>query len=122
MGSGWAGGGLFFNADVQLGTGLLDNLLSILLRELLVLVVALNGLFDLGDFVLRQVTALIFSVFPRVKIVVGAVGPLANDGEGAMLHALDLEDLFEKGLRRQRCIHKGNIDDHLYLPTKNGTN
>ncbi len=53
----WVGAGLFFNAYIQLGAGLPDDLLSVLLGELLVLVVTLNGLLDRWDFVLRQVTA-----------------------------------------------------------------
>jgi hypothetical protein len=59
---------------------LFDDLLRILLRELLVFVVALNGLFDLWDFVLGQVAATVLAVFPRVEAVIGAVRPLAHDG------------------------------------------
>jgi hypothetical protein len=74
--------GLFFNADIQLGAGLLDNLLSVLLGKLLVFAVALNGLLDLRDFVLGQIAAAIFALFPRVEAVIGAAGSLADDGEG----------------------------------------
>ena len=105
---GWVGA--FFYADVQLGAGLLDNLLSVLLGELLVFVITLDGLLDLRDFILRQVAAAVFAVFPGVEVVVGAAGSLADNGEGAVLHALDLQDLFNKALRRERCIHGGNID------------
>jgi hypothetical protein len=65
--------GLFFYADIQLGAGLLDDLLSVLLGELLVLMVALNGLLDLRDFVLRQITAAVFAIFPGVEAVIGAL-------------------------------------------------
>ena len=95
----WVGLGLFFNADIQLGAGLLDDLLSVLLGELLVFAVTLNGLLDLRDFILGQIAAAVFAVFPGVEVVIGTVRPLADDGEGAVLHALDLKDLFDEGLR-----------------------
>ena len=87
---------LFFYADIQFGACFLDDLLSILLGELLVLLVALDGLLNLGDFVLGKVAALVFPVFPRIEIVVGAVGPLADDAQATMFHALNLEDLFQE--------------------------
>lgn len=84
------GGGAFFYADIQFGACVLDDLLRILLGELLVFLVALDGLLDLGDFVLGQVAALVFAVFPRVEIVVGAVRPLAHDAQATMFHASNL--------------------------------
>ncbi len=60
---------------MQLGAGLLDDLLSVLLGELLIFVVTLNGLLGFRDFVLGQVAAAIFAVFPGVEIVIGTVGP-----------------------------------------------
>jgi hypothetical protein len=98
---------------------MLDDLLSVMLGELLVLVVTFNGLLDLRDFVLRQIAAGVFAVFPGIKVVIGAVGPLADDGEGAVLQALNLEDLFEESLRGHRCVHECNEDAHLYYATKN---
>lgn len=96
---------LFFNADLQLSTCLLNNLLSILLGELLVFLVTLNGLLDGGDFVLREVAALVLAVFPGVEIVIGAIGALADDAEGGVLHALNLKDLFQEGLSGNWIIH-----------------
>ena len=93
---------------------MLDDLLSVLLGELLVLLVTRNGLLDLRDFVLGQIAAAVFAVFPGVEVVVGPVGSLADDGEGAMLHALDLKDLFDEGLRCEKSIHGRSIDIHLY--------
>ena len=81
---------------------LLDDLLSVLLSELLVLVVTLNGLLDLRDFVWGQIAAAVFALFPGVEVVIGTTGPLADNAEGAVLHALDLDDLFDEGLRRER--------------------
>jgi hypothetical protein len=60
---------------------LLDDLLSVLLGELLIFVVTLDGLLDLRDFILRQVAAAVFAVFPGVEVVVGAVRPLTDNGE-----------------------------------------
>jgi hypothetical protein len=97
---------------------LLDDLFGVLLGELLVFVVALDGLLDLGDFVLGQVATLIFAVFPGVEVVVGAVGSVAEDGDRAVLHAVDLEDLFEEGPWSERCIHESNIDSTIYTATK----
>jgi len=91
---GWAG--TFFYADIQLVAGLLDDLLSVLLGELLVFVVTLDGLLDLRDFILRQVTAAVLAVFPGAEVVIGAVGSLADNGKGAVFHALDLKDLFDE--------------------------
>jgi hypothetical protein len=70
-----------------------------LLGELLVFVVTLNGLLDLRDFVLGQIAAAVFALFPGVEAVIGAAGSLTDDGEGAVLHTLDLKDLFDEGLR-----------------------
>jgi hypothetical protein len=84
---------------------LLDDLLSVLLGELLVFVVTLNGLFDLRDFVLGQITAAVFAIFPGVETVIGAVRSWADNGEGTMFHALDLKDLLDEGLRGKRCVH-----------------
>jgi hypothetical protein len=100
---------------------LLDDLLSILLGELLVFAVAFNGLLDLRDFGLREIATLILALFPGVEVVVRAVRPLADSAEGAVLHALDLEELLEEGLWSQWCIHGVNIYVHLYLATKNST-
>src|ERR1019366_2569537 len=118
----WIGLGLFFYADIQLGAGLFDDLLTVLLGEVLVLVVTLDGLLDLWDFVLGQIAAAVFAFFPGVEVVVGTVGALADNREGAVLHALDLEDTFDEGLRCERCIHGHSIDIHLYHATKNGAN
>jgi len=78
---------------------LLDDLLSVLLGELLVFVVTLNGLLDLRDFVLGQITAAVFAIFPGVETVIGTVRPWANNGKGTMFHALDLKDLLDEALR-----------------------
>jgi hypothetical protein len=56
---------------------------------------------DLWNLVLRQVAAAVLAVFPGVEAVVGAVGPLADNGEGAVLHVLDLKNLFNQDLRGQ---------------------
>jgi hypothetical protein len=84
---------------------LLDDLLGIFLGEVLVFQVALNGLLDLGDLILRDVTTLVGAVLPGVEVVVRAVGALADDREGAVFHAPDLEDLFQEGLRSERSVH-----------------
>ena len=84
---------------------MLDNLLSVLLGELLIFVVTLDGLLDLWDFILRQVAATVFAVFPGVEVVVGAVRPLTDNGEGAVLHALDRKDLFNQGLSSEGRVH-----------------
>jgi hypothetical protein len=55
-----------------------------------------DGFLDLRDFVLGHVAALIFAILPRVQTVIGAVGTLAQNAQGAMFHAFDLEDLFQK--------------------------
>src|SRR5438552_3648217 len=67
--------------------------------------VSRNGPLDLRDFVLWQIAAAVFAIFPGVEVVVGTVGSPADDGEGAVLHALDLKDLFDEGLRSERSIH-----------------
>lgn len=91
-----------------------DDALGVLRGELLKLLVALDGLLDLRDLVLRDVAALIGTLFPGVEVVVRAVGALAHDREGAVLHALDLEDLLQEALRRKRMVHGVSIYDHLY--------
>lgn len=88
-----------------MGAGLLDDLLSVLLGELLIFVVTLDGLLDLRDFILRQVAATVFAVFPGVEVVVGAVRPLTDNGERAVLHALDRKDLFNQGLSSEGWVH-----------------
>jgi hypothetical protein len=103
---------------MQLGTGLLNDLLGVLLRELLVLVVTLDGLLDLRNFIVRQIAAAVFAVFPGVEAVIGAVRSLTDNAEGAMLHALDLKDLFDEDLRSERCFHECSIDVYLYDATK----
>ena len=84
---------------------MLDDLLSVLLGELLIFVVTLDGLLDLRDFILRQVAATVFAIFPGVEVVVGAVRPLTDNGEGAVLHALDRKDLFNQGLSSEGRVH-----------------
>jgi hypothetical protein len=97
---------------------LFDDLLSILLGELLVLTVTIDGVLDFLDFVLGQVAATVFAILPGVEIVIGAVGTLADNRERAVLHALDLEDLIEEGLGGERRIHGRSIDAALYAATK----
>ena len=87
---------------MQLSAGLRNDLLCILLGQLLVSVVALDGLSDLRDLILRQVATRVFAVFPGVEAVIRAVRALADNRERAVLHALDLEDLLEEGLGRER--------------------
>ncbi len=100
-----------------------DDLPGILLGELLVLVVARDSLLDLGNFVLGEIPAAVFAIFPGVEAVIGTVGPLAHNGKGAMLHTLDLEDLLEESLRSERMrIHGRSIDVYLYMATKKGAN
>ena len=70
MGALGIGAGLFFYADTQLGTGLLDDLFAIFLGELLVLLAALDRLLDLGDFVLRDVAALVGAILPGVEVII----------------------------------------------------
>ena len=82
-----------------------DDLLSVLLSELLVLVVSLDGLSNLRDLVLGQIATAVFAIFPGVEAVVRAVRSVADTAEGTMFHALDLKDLLDEGLRRKRCIH-----------------
>ena len=120
MSAGWAEA--FFYADIQLGAGLLDDLLSVLVGKLLVFLVTLDGLLDLRHFVLWQIAAAVFAVFPGVEVVVGTVGSLADNAERAVLHTLDLKDLFDEGLRCERCIHGRSIYIHLYYATKKGAN
>ncbi len=74
---------------------------------------------DLRDFVLGEVTALVFAVFLGIQIVIGAVRPLAHNAEGTVLHALDLVDLFEESLKGQWCIREGA---HIFANQKNGPN
>jgi hypothetical protein len=64
------GAGLFFYADTQLGTGLLDDLFAIFPGELLALLAALDRLLDLGDFVLRDVAALVGAILPGVEVII----------------------------------------------------
>jgi hypothetical protein len=54
----------FFCADIQLGAGLLNDLLGVLLGEMLVFVITINGLLDLREFVFGQIAAAVFAVFP----------------------------------------------------------
>ena len=70
MGALGIGAGLLFYADTQLGTGLLDDLLAIFLGELLVLLAARDRLLDLGDFVLRDVAALVGAILPGVEVII----------------------------------------------------
>jgi len=93
---------------------LLDDLLAIFLSELLVLLVALNGLTNLGDLILREVAALVGPILPGVEVVVRAVGTLTDDREGTVLHALDLEDLFQKVLRSDGNVHGEKIYMYIY--------
>ena len=43
---------------------------------------------------------------------------LPHDGEGAMLHVLDLADLFEQPFRSGGCVHDYNMEEHLYIKRK----
>ena len=76
--------GLFFYADGQFGAGFGDDLTGVLLGELLVLVVAIDGLRHSWDFVLGEIAAAVFAVLPGVEIEVRPVGALADGREGAV--------------------------------------
>lgn len=76
--------------------------------ELLVLLVALDGCLDSRDLLEGHIAAAVFALFPGIEIVVGAVGALAGDTEGAMLHVLDLEDLLEEYLGIDGSSHGGD--------------
>jgi len=84
---------------------LLDDLLAIFLGELLVLLAARDRLLDLGDFVLRDVAALVGAILPGVEVIIRAIGAMADDGEGAVLHAANIEDLFQESLRSNGMVH-----------------
>jgi len=114
------GGGAFFYAGAQFGAGFLNELPGIRLGQLLVVVVAGDGLLDGGDFVLGHVAAAVLAVLPRVEVEVGPAGALADHTEGAVLHVLNLEELFEQRLGSERSVHGGNIDESLYRATKKG--
>jgi ATP-dependent protease HslVU (ClpYQ) peptidase subunit len=99
---------------------LLDNALGVLLGELLKFLVARDGLLDFGNLILRDIAALVGAIFPGVEVVVRAAGALADDREGAVLHASDLEDLFQEVLRSERNAHEASIYVHIYSATKKG--
>src|SRR5208282_389413 len=111
-------GGVFFYAEGQFGAGLVDDLLSVLLGQLLVFLIAGDGLLDGRQFVQGQVAAAVFAVLPGVEVVVRAVGTGADHGDGTVLHMLDVEDLLEERLGRNWHIHERSIDVHLYQAKK----
>lgn len=120
----WGGicfcGRAFFYADVQFSPRSLDDLPGILLGELLVFAVALDGLLDGRDFVLGNIAAAVLVVLPGIEIEVRPGWPLADRAQAAVLHVLNLEDLLKQGLGSKRCVHEVSIDVHLYIAIKKG--
>lgn len=94
---------------------MLDDLPGVFLSELAVFLVALNGLPDLWELIVRDVAALVGTLLPGVEVVVRAVGALADDRERAVLQAPDLEDLFQEVLRSDGNVHGEIIYMYIYI-------
>jgi hypothetical protein len=56
-----------------------------------------QGRLEIGDLFGGDVAGNIFSPLVTLVVVVGALGPLANDADRTPIHALDLGDLVKDG-------------------------
>src|SRR5262245_56647634 len=83
--------------------------------ELLVVGSVLGNKFGLVG---RNIASEGFSTLPTLKVVVRAIGSLADDAELSRFHALDLGDLLEQ-LSRRSVIHSLDIYICIYFYYKN---
>jgi hypothetical protein len=80
-----------------------------LLDQRLELRVAGDGLLHGLQLIRRDVAGNIPAVFPGLMVVVGPVGPVAQDAQFAALHLPDLRHLLQEGLRRNRGRHGWSV-------------
>jgi hypothetical protein len=72
----------------------------ILLKELRDLLVGLDVGLSLGEFSVGNILGLVATILPMLKVVIGALGSLTNDGELTGLQAFDGGDPGENGVGR----------------------
>src|SRR5438093_10816966 len=93
----------------KLGTRLIDDGLSILFREVLELLIALQSLLHRVGLIARDMTGNILALLPGLKLVVRPLRPLGHNGEFAPFHAFDLSDVLAE-LSRVHDIISSTID------------
>src|SRR4051812_907278 len=69
------------------------------------------------DLIPRDVATNRFTLLTALKVIIRAIGALANDTEFSRLHLLDLGDLLEN-LRGEELFHGYNIYVCIYYTTK----
>ena len=62
------------------------------------LAVAVDGLAQIIDLILRHIARDVLSIFRELKVVIRPGRPLAQDMEGAFLHVMDLSGFAKEGL------------------------
>jgi hypothetical protein len=78
---------------------LIDDFIDVLIDELHELAMALDRFLNGRDLIAGDVAGHVLAAPARLVVVVGPLGALADDGEGAAFHAGDLGGLLEEGLR-----------------------
>ena len=96
MPGGSPGRGLFFRACRNSGSGLDNDLLSVLLGEGLEVLVTFKGSLHGRNLLARDVASEVFSVFTGLKLIERTRGAVFDDGELAPFHGLDLGNLLKK--------------------------
>jgi hypothetical protein len=93
--------------------------LNVLVHEKLKTPVAIDGFLEWGYLLFGNITGDILAVFVALVVVVWPFGALAQDVEGAAIHALDLSNGLEKGFGGRFGIHCGEVYViHIYYSHK----
>jgi hypothetical protein len=88
--------GLFFKPPGQFLPSLLDDGLGILLGKNAKPLISGDGFLKSRNLIPRDVMGNVFTVFPKLVIVVRPVGCLPEDAEFPTFHVLDLSQLLEE--------------------------
>ena len=100
---------LFFCAAGEFNPSLLNHLLHVLLAKCLEVVIAVDGFLESGNLVARNVARDVFTIFPSLMVVEGAVCTLSGYANLAPLQLLDLGHFLKKRLRRSLFIHERSM-------------
>ena len=109
------GAGPFFYARRALGPGSGHHQLDVLLDQLLEAPVVRNGRLEVGHLLRGNIAGNIPAILVALVVVVRPLRALADDADGAAVHALDLGDSLEDRFGGKGRVHDGRNTCHRHL-------
>ena len=96
-----------------------DDQLGVLVGQLAILGIASQGFLEFGHLFRRHIAGNVAAIFVTLVVVIGALGALAQDADGAAFHAGDLGDELDQRVGRRFGVHEREVYViHIYFANK----